>query len=180
MRTAKSFSRRATQARSRRPRHGSSQDLRLRDCTATAAPADDQPASSSDQLDRRAARGIWTAGEPIVNLLTVERASWSRTGSTRSTRPDWPAAAPSRRLPADLLPASRELLRRHSRAVYHSAVYRQSFSSAMPAPRQSSCLPRPACHAHELARPPRPPLIVKQHLILSTPTRDHTNLTNPF
>ena len=96
----------ATQARSRRVRHASSQDLRLRDCTATAAPADDHPTSSSDQLDRRAARGIWTAGESIVKLLSFERPSLSRTGPARSARPDWPAAAPPRRRPADLLPAS--------------------------------------------------------------------------
>ena len=100
----------STQARSRLLRHGSSQDFCLRDCTATAAPADDHLASSSEQLDRRPARGIWTAGEPTVKLLTFERPSWSRTGPARSTRPDWPAAAPSRRLSADLLPASTELL----------------------------------------------------------------------
>ena len=96
----------STQARSRLLRHGSSQDFCLRDCTATAAPADDHLASSSEQLDRRAARGIWTAGESIVKLLSFERPSWSRTGPARSARPDWPAAAPPRRRPADLLPAS--------------------------------------------------------------------------
>ena len=101
-----SFSRRATQARSRLLRHASSQDLCLGDCPAAAAPADDHPPSSSDQLDRRAARGIFTAGELIVKLSTVERPSWPRTGPAQSARPDWPAAAPSRRRPADLLPAS--------------------------------------------------------------------------
>ena len=93
-------------ARSRLLRHASSQDLCLRDCPATAAPTDDHLASSSQQLDRRAARGIWTAGEPIVKLLTFERPSCSPAGPARSDRPDWPAAAPSRRRPADLLPAS--------------------------------------------------------------------------
>ena len=121
----------STQARSRLLRHASSQDLCLRDSPAAAAPAKDHLASSSEQLDRRAARGIWTAGEPIVNLLTVERASWSRTGPARSARPDWPAAAPPRRRPADLLPASRELLA--TSFPTNSAVYRQSFSSAIPA-----------------------------------------------
>ena len=119
-------------ARSRRLQHASSQDFCLRDCTATAAPGDDHLASSSEQLDRRAARGTWTAGEPIVKLLTVECPSWSRTGPARRTRPDWPEAAPSRRRPADLLPASTQLLAtsfiRHFGLSTNSAVYRQSSS----------------------------------------------------
>ena len=65
--------------------------------------------------------------------------------------------------------------RRHSRAVYHSAVYRQSFSSAIPAhelprPRQpiillaSACMPHP-CLAlkHGQTAPP----FAQQHLTLS-------------
>ena len=139
----------ATQARSRRPRHASPQDLRLRDCPATVAPADNHLASSSQQLHRRPARGIWTAGEPIVKLLSFERPSWSRTGPARSARPDWPAAAPPRRRPADLLPAS---TRAPGDAIAsswlstNSAVYRQSFSSAIP--------------AHELPRPRQPIILL--------------------
>ena len=136
MRTATQFFSSSHAARSRLLRHASSQDLCLRDCPATAAPADDHPASSSDQLDRRAARGIWTAGEPIVKLLTVERPSWSRTGPARSTRPDWPAAAPPRRRPADMLPAS-------TRAPGDVIVGLSTNSAVY---RQSSCFPRLPAH----------------------------------
>ena len=138
MGTAKSFSPLATQARSRLLRHANSQDLFLRDCPASAAPADGHLASSSQQLHRRAARGTWTAGEPIVKLVTFERPSWSRTGPARSTRPDWPAAAPSRRLSADLLPASTELLA--TSFIRHSAclpIVRYTANHPLPSSRPS-------------------------------------------